>query len=209
MPLETSFISGFFGTVEGQRQSVGYIPCHRLAGGTANYKGHGSPTDYRAMGASGVTIATGCDLGQTNAETLYSYGLADSIVNCLVPYIGKKRDDALNVLHRIPLTISADTAEAIDLAVHGGYIRRYVIPAFERDCAKMRFADIPKQAQAAIASICFQKGVGGTKRDAPNTWTAFVRCDWNDAASRLCNRALWNEYQNRRVKEGEMLKGAV
>lgn len=209
MPLAISFISDFLSTVEGPRQTVGYIPCFKVAGGTANYKGAGDPAAFKAMGASGVTIATGCDLGQSSVGVMRGYGLEEVIVRKLLPYFEHKKEAALRVLHRIPFTISADDAAAIDAAVHIGYLRKYVIPVFERECHKMRFVNLPKQAQATIASICFQKGVGGTKRDAPKTWAALVHCDWADAADRLCNRSLWREYQSRRGQEGVMLKGAV
>lgn len=208
MPVEQNYIDAFLTTVEGKCQTVGYIPCDLVAGGTANYEGKGDPKLYKAMGDSGVTIATGCDLGQTTLDTLLKYGLDSGIAHSLVPYIGKnvRQDAALRKLHEMPLTISLDVAHAIDRAVHTGYLHSYVIPAYDKHFPKDKFADLPKQAQAAILSICFQKGVGGTKRDAPNTWAAFCRGDWADASKRLCNASFWEGYQGRRRQEGILLK---
>lgn len=206
MPIELRYISDFLSTVEGPCQTVGYIPCNKVGGGTANYKGKGDPELYRAMGVSGVTIATGCDLGQTTLDTLTGYGLDSGIAHALVPYIGLKQDAALRKLHELPLTVSLDSAYAIDRAVHAGYLSRYVIPAYDNFSPKHNCVDLPKQAQAVIMSLCFQLGCGGLKRRAPKTWAALCRGDWADASERLCNASLWEGYQGRRRQEGLLLK---
>lgn len=209
MPIDLQYISGFLFTVEGPCQTVGYIPCNKVGGGTANYKGAGDPEQFRAMGVSGVTIATGCDLGQTTLDTLTGYGLDEGIAHQLVPYIGLKQGAALRILHELPLTVAVDTAHAIDRAVHAGYLHRYVIPTYDNFSPKHTFADLPKQAQAVIMSLCFQLGCGGVKRRSPNTWAALMRGDWADASMRLCSARLWEGYQGRRGQEGALLKGVA
>lgn len=206
MPIEYRYISEFLSTVEGPCQTVGYIPCNKVGGGTANYKGKGDPEQYRAMGVSGVTIATGCDLGQTTLGTLVGYGLDSGIAHPLVPYIGLKQDAALRKLHDLPLAVSPDAAYAIDRAVHAGYLSRYVIPAYDNFSPKHKFSYLPKQSQAIVMSLCFQLGCGGLKRRAPKTWAALCRGDWADASKRLCNSSLWEGYQWRRKQEGLLLK---
>ena len=64
---------------------------------------------------------------------------------------------------------------------------------------------LPWQAQAAIFSILYQRGTGSPKH-YPNTWQAFVRQDFVDAARRLCTESYWDRYQSRRRKEGQLLK---
>ena len=93
-------IETFLSTVEGRRQDVGYIPCNCVfkAGKTANYRGEGDPDGYPAMGASGVTIATGVDLGQTDVATLKKIGVIDAVIEQLMPYIGLRRDDAIRAV---------------------------------------------------------------------------------------------------------------
>lgn len=57
---DIEYISDFLNTpgVEGKRQTRGYIPAY--PGNFTGAQGQ-NPTRYKAIGASGVTIATGCD----------------------------------------------------------------------------------------------------------------------------------------------------
>lgn len=199
-----SYISDFLTRVEGPCQTQGYIPCFIKTGGTANYKGGPNPERYTAMGASGVTIATGCDLGQTDIATLKGYGLTDEfLLNILKPYIGLKKDAAIRKLHVVPLVISKANAESIDHAVHGGYLNRYVRPAYEKKSG-ISFDKLPNQAQAVVMSVCFQKGCGGVARDWPKLWRYLTTCDWAGAANEL--RHGFKQYVNRRKTEAALLE---
>lgn len=186
--------------VEGSRVTIGYIPAR-----PGNFYGRPNqqPGSYTAIGASGVTIATGCDLGQTDAPTLQAYGVPLAIINQLRPYIGLKRSDAIAKLSALPLSISQDTAALLDECVHAGYLRRYVAPAYER-AADVRFDDLPKQAQAVVFSVCFQKGCGGVRRDWPKLWGYLVTQNWCAASKEL--RTGFTQYQLRRKIEGELLQ---
>lgn len=205
MPLHINYIRAFLNRpgVEGPQALQGYIPCYKNAGGSANYKGTGDPAAYRAMGASGVTLATGVDLGQTNAATLAAYGLDAGIINFMRPYLGLKKQAALEKLHQVPLTVSPQTAAALDNAVHTGYLHKNVIPAYNK-AAVSPFADLPKQAQAVIMSICFQKGVSGTRNTAPETWKHLCVCDWQAASDELIHG--FKQYASRRAIEGRLLR---
>ena len=205
MPLNLSYIEAFLNQpgIEGPRQTRGYIPARP---GNFLGKPNQDPERYTAIGASGVTIATGCDLGQTDATTLRGYGLESSIVNQLLPYIGKKRGEAIAKLAQLPLSISPDVAAAIDRCVHRGYLDRYVRPAYEK-AAGARFDDLPQQAQAVVFSCCFQKGCAGVRRDWPKLWGYLTRQDWSGAACELQNG--FTQYAARRRMEGELLASAV
>lgn len=197
------YISDFLSKVEGKRQTAGYIPCNLVSGGTANYKGGPHPERYKAMGASGVTIATGCDLGQTDRYTLISYGLPPAIANLFAFYFGKKRDAAINALHAEPLTITEAQAKAVDEAVHKGYLNRYVRPAYEKDSGAS-FDALPPQAQAVIMSLCFQKGCGGVRKDWPKVWGYLIHQQWQQASQELLTG--FTQYVGRRKKEGNLLR---
>lgn len=198
-------ISNFLTQVEGPRQTVGYIPCYLTTGGSANYKGGPNPERYTAMGASGVTIGTGCDLGQTSIAELQGYGLTDnSLLGILSPYIGLKKIAAIQKLRQNPLVISMTNAEKLDHAVHGGYLSRYVRPAYEKK-SRAKFDDLPWQAQAVVMSVCFQKGCGGVARDWPKLWGHLCACNWSGAANELRNG--FTNYLGRRRQEAELLEG--
>lgn len=201
--LDMPYIEAFLSKVEGPRQTRGYIPCF-LGSGTANYRGEGDPSRYRAMGASGVTIATGCDLGQTTRKTLLSWGLPDAVASLYSFYFGKRKDQAIAALHSRPLTITAEAAAATDLAVHTGYLNRLVRPAFER-ASSLKFNDLPSQAQAVVMSVCFQKGCGGVARDWPILWGALTSGNWQLASRELMTG--FRDYRTRRLEEGKLLAG--
>lgn len=186
--------------VEGPRQLRGYIPAR-----PGNFYGNAnqSPDAYKVIGVSGVTIATGCDLGQTDTDTLHAYGLPSGIINQLRPYIGLRKSDALRKLADMPLVIAQDTAALLDECVHAGYLQRYVEPAYNR-ASSVKFADLPKQAQAVVFSVCFQKGCGGVRRDWKNTWGYLTTQNWCAASKEL--RTGFTQYKLRRRIEGDLLQ---
>lgn len=197
------FIESFLNRhgVEGPRQTRGYIPCR-----PRNFTGvNQSPAGYTVIGASGVTIATGCDLGQTDVKTLENYGLSSAIISPLIPYLGKKKDAAIQKLAAMPLSVSEDVAAEIDYHVHRGYLDRWVRPAYERDSGGVKYNDIPKEAQTVVFSCCYQKGCGGVRRDWPRLWGFLTKQNWEGASRELITG--FKEYANRRRMEGELLKG--
>ena len=189
---------------EGPQQLRGYIPCDLTTGGTANYYGGPNPERYVPMGISGVTIGTGVDLGQTDAATLGGMGVNPGIVNQLWPYLGQRQAAAVAGLHRLPLTISQDVADELDAAMLNHHISK-ISAYYDAATDPGTFASLPWQAQAAIVSIQYQRGVK-SPRKYPNTWSALVRQDWADAAARLGNGRLWSGYQRRRRLEGRLLE---
>lgn len=218
MGLQLDYMWAFLATVEGDCFTCGYVPSTRVSDGKGrNYVGRivpaaskypdfistGEPSEYTAMGASGVTIATGCDLGQTDTDTLHAYVLPSGIINQLRPYIGLRRADALRKLADMPLFIAPDTAALLDECVHAGYLQRYVEPAYNR-ASSVKFADLPRQAQSVVFSVCFQKGCGGVRRDWPYTWKLLITQNWPAAADELQNG--FSEYVGRRRAEGALLR---
>lgn len=197
-----AYISEFLKRVEGSFTRL-YIPCFKKTGGSANYFGGANPENYTAMGASGCTIGVGCDLGQTNGAELLEYGLDPAIADIFDPYYGKKRDVAIRALHKSPLTVSQTVADAMSYAVHTGYLNKYARPAYDKD-AKIKFDNLPLQAQAVVMSVCYQKGVGGVRRDWPRTWRYLTSGDWMRAASEL--KFGFSSYVGRRRIEGELLE---
>lgn len=203
--VEMEYITDFLKRVEGWHTRL-YIPCYKKAGGSANYFGEGSPSDYSAMGASGCTVGVGCDLGQTDARTLLGYGLEQRIVKKLEPYLGKKKDAALRILHEAPLSLSEGEAKELTMAVQRGYLERYVKPAYALN-SRVLFDSLPKQAQAVVMSVCYQKGCGGVRRDWPKLWGYLTTQNWKAAANEL--KTGFAQYKGRRKIEGELLEELV
>src|SRR6056300_1160432 len=86
----------FIGVKEGKRILSGYVPK------TKNMK-------------SGVTIATGFDLGQRNLSDLA--GLPQDIIDILTPYLGIKGANAAEIAS--DLNVSDSQAKIIDEFSHG------------------------------------------------------------------------------------------
>ncbi len=91
----------FIAAREGAEVLVGYVPMK----------------NGKVFGASGVTIATGFDLGQRNESDLKRLKLSDELFKKLKPYLLKKKDDAVKFLKDNPLTITKEQAKEIDVAV--------------------------------------------------------------------------------------------
>lgn len=198
---DMAYIADFLKRVEGSFTRL-YIPCFLRSGGSANYFGGPNPGNYIAMGASGCTVGVGCDLGQTDAATLQSYGCPEDIIRVFTPYYGKRKDAAVRILHEKPLTVSQEVADGLTLAVHEGYLARNVRPAYDKK-SSVKFDNLPKQAQAVVMSICYQKGVGGVQRDYPKTWKYLTAQDWVRASREL--KTGFVQYKSRRRIEGELL----
>lgn len=207
MPIYTDKIRTVLTRFEGQQQTIGYIPCNKFSGGTANYKGGPNPENYDPMGISGVTIATGVDLGQTSAAALLKMSVRQSTVNVLKPYLQMQKRDAVRILNKMPLTVSREIAEELDNAMHRHHIG-LIRDRYDRDAGKGVFEQLPWQAQAVIVSILYQRGVNSPSK-FQNTWRALVNKNWKDAATRLQNRNLWTGYQDRRAAEGRILQELV
>lgn len=201
MPIQFDYIQAFLNDddVEGPRRTEAYVPAR-----PGNFYGRPSqvPSMYTAIGASGVTVATGCDWGQTDVPSLKEYGVSSHTIDALSLYLGAKKSDAIALLAQHPITISDAMAAELDNAIHGGYLHKYVIPAFEKTSG-VKFESLPQQAQAVIMSVCFQKGCGGVRRDWPKLWGYLTSRNWPAAANEL--RTGFSDYTTRRHREGALL----
>lgn len=207
--IELEYISTLFQGWEGRKLKA-YIPCYvlehaqaRVGCKTRNYTGdNGNPEDYMVMGRSGVTIATGCDLGQQTAAGLRAMGISASLVEHFAPYLERSCDMAIAALHRCPCSITDAECDALDLAVHSDYVRRCAL--LYDSASSVPFAAIPREAQAVVAHLFYH--LGGPQK-YPQTWRALIRQEWRVAAAKLCDGALWSgPYDAGRASEGRLLQ---
>lgn len=121
---------------------------------------------------SGVTVATGFDLGRRSESDLKALGLSTTLINKLKPYAGKKSKDAQDILKKTPLVLNANQVAEIDKAVknkHVQEIKQKYNAAIKAGSTK--FEDLPPEAQTVIASVSFQYGTN-LKSAAPKFWEA-------------------------------------
>lgn len=146
---------------------------------------------------SGVTIATGFDIGNASADTIAS--LPPDLARKLAPYLGLTRIGALHMLQLNPLVITREEANAIDQLV-----RQDQVLNLEMEYAtatKNSFDALPEPAQTVIASVAFQ--YGNLKERTPHFWGHAVEQDWKAMHADLMN--FGDAYPARRKLEAAYL----
>jgi hypothetical protein len=156
---------------------------------------------------SGVTIATGYDLGARNEDDLRRLGIQGALLKKLVPYLGLKRHDAANKLEKNPLNISTAECLRIDQVVKTHYLvqlaNRYNNAI---SSGAVKFEDLRPEFQTVITSVSFQHGLE-LARSAPKFWASIVDQDWKLAVKILRN--FQDQYPTRRNKEADLMEGAL
>lgn len=175
----------FLSDLEGGSKTQGYVPA-------------------AGVSKSGVTIATGFDLGQRKDADLTKLGLNIALVTKLKPYLGKKSKDAVEYLKKAPLTITAEQSKSIDKAVKASHVTSLKTKYFSsaHNTAKKAFFDLPAEAQTVIASVSFQYGVN-LNTAAPKFWKVASAQDWKESVKVL--KAFGDAYPTRRKKEATLL----
>lgn len=172
---------------EGKRILTGYVP-------TKN---------GQVIGKSGVTIATGIDLGQRTVQQITRTNLPEDLKLKLLPYLGKRQNEAINELRRKPLLITEGEAKALDDEILKGDIGR-MICIYDLH-SHQPFELIPNQAKTVLASLAINFGPNIYKI-LPNTWRFAVTGDWKGLARRLENfPSKQPELEARRKREAALL----
>jgi hypothetical protein len=195
--IDYRYIERVLGRFEGKAITRGYIPCQR---GTW-YPGGADKGEI--LGQSGVTIATGIDLGQQTERGFT--GLPAALLDKLRPYVGLKKQEAKTALIKSPLLLSVEEAEQIDELIHKRYIDETAA------LFGFTFEGAPKQAQAVAVSLHYQFGFPARKESPAlgKAWEAMRRGAYREAAAALRTVELWSPahrvYMIRRQAEAALL----
>lgn len=152
---------------------------------------------------SGVTIASGFDIGQRD-EYEITRAFSGDLANKLLPYVGKKRQEAVQCLREIPLQISPEEEMAINRFSHAQAEQR-LRKLWQASGVKTAFDDLPDECQTVIASVAFQ--YGNLARRTPNFWHQVTNGLWANALANL--RDFSDRYPNRRNREADLLSCIV
>jgi hypothetical protein len=185
---ESAVDMAFIGKQEGASITRGYVP-------------------LADKSQSGVTIATGFDIGQQSNLDMLRADLRDR----LAPYLHLKGADAKAFLQKHPLEISVADAKAIDDAYETQFIHTLMTKydkATSLLFAKLPtervipFADLPAGVQTAVASVAFQYGDLATR--TPIFWGQVTQRKWADAIATL--EDFHDSYHDRRKAEAALMR---
>lgn len=153
------------------------------------------------LGESGVTIASGFDLGQRGLKDLS--GLPENIQIKLKPYLGLKKELAQKKLDKFPVSITNDEALIVNEFAKADAISKLK----KRWKAKTGndFESLPRHQATPIASVAFQ--YGDLAKKTPNFWNQVTSNDWEGAKKNLAN--FGDKYSDRRKLELDYLNNPV
>lgn len=182
MPDNINF--DFISRLEGGRKLRGYVPAINAS-------------------ESGVTIATGFDLGQRSESDLRNLGLARGLIQKLKPYLGLKSSQAQRKLREKPITITPAEASNVDSLYKAHHVRQLKMKYNAVSKNMIKFSDLPREAQTVIASVAFQYGTNLSRR-TPNFWSYVIQQDWANSVKEL--KSFQDKYPTRRKQEAVLLE---
>ena len=148
---------------------------------------------------SGVTIATGFDLGARNANDLT--GLPKALIKKLTPYLGIKGAEAQDAAKNLSITDAQ--AKKIDEFSKNEAVTK--LKAKWQEATGESFDSLPNNKATVVASVAFQ--YGDLESQTPNFWRQVTSDDWNAAEKNLRN--FGDNYSTRRNLEADYYIGGL
>jgi GH24 family phage-related lysozyme (muramidase) len=156
---------------------------------------------------SGVTVATGIDLGQRSAGELRNLGISESLLDKVKPYLGKRDDEARRALKTKPLELSEQEANELDTVISSQISRD--ISNLYAESTGQDLASLPEEARTVVESLAYNFGPALDKK-IPTIWKAITKGDWAQVAERL-RTTKWKqpELLSRRNQEADLLESMM
>lgn len=170
-------------------------------------KGYVPMKDGEVLGRSGVTIATGYDIGQMSETQLEELGFAKELEDKLRPYTNLTKADAVEFLRHNPLTIHRADAMQIDFAVKAQHLGA-AIQAWNGSDPTQKFTDLTRAQQTVLFSRTFHQGTGMPQTAvAQDFYGAALRGRWVEAETALRAYDVSSKwYKNRVGLEADLLR---
>jgi hypothetical protein len=157
--------------------------------------------DGEVIGNSGTTIATGVDLGQMNQNDLDNLNLDNDLETKLIPYLGLKKDDAVNFLQNNPLTLSDEEVSQLDQKIREKFTND--VADLYNNSSNNTFDSLTDTQQTVILSVTYQYGITIPHR-CPKFWKYATEGCWPCVVNVLRN--FGDTYSNRRNLEADLLE---
>ena len=155
-----------------------------------------------ALGNSGVTVATGFDVGQHSAAELRTlFARHPAILTRLLPFANASKQAAINLLADSNINsspLSEEDVITIDDIVYESKTDR-LIHRYDRD-SEAGFTSLPAGFQTVIASVSFQ--YGNLRSETPAFWRQVTTGEWEEALENLRN--FGDDYSTRRNAEADI-----
>jgi len=189
--IDFSAISKF----EGGQILHGYLPMYK---------------NGEVIGNSGVTFATGFDVGQYSEQQIQNLGFPQTLEKKLTPFAGVTKEHAKNLLILGKQTaISTEEANLIDFNIKGEHLKSTIN---NWNTNKLQntpmFKDLTSSQQTVLFSRTFHQGV-----NMPNTvvankfYNAALKNNWEKAEKYLRNYNVTEQYYVNRVNsEADLLR---
>jgi GH24 family phage-related lysozyme (muramidase) len=156
--------------------------------------------------SSGVTIASGVDLGQRSAAEIKMWPISEDLKKRLLPYVGLKKYEAVAACKAVPLVVTKEEAAQLNSIVKQqsvNVLRNQYNTSITPD--KLKFDNLPTEAQTVITSVAFQ--YGSLQSRCVKFWRAVTNQDWAATVSELRN--FGDAYGPRRNLEADYLMPLV
>lgn len=176
--------------LEGGQQLTGYVPVDK----------------GKVIGQSGVTVATGVDLGQWSLSDIKKLELPLELIKKIEPCLGRKKESALDIIADKPLELTKEEADILDKQIYKQIFIR--VEELYNSSGFVQFQDLPSQAQTVIASVAMNRGPAfGRLGGAWSTlWDYFLNGEWAKARKMLSTFPHDNTgLKNRRKAESRIL----
>jgi|SRR6056300_448734 len=180
---------------EGKGYTKGYIPTNE---------------DGSILGQSGVTIASGFDLGQQDVTSISA--LPKDLQDKLIPYLGAKKDAARKKLKETGgLNLTEEEVNQIDMMSKEKYSND--IKSSYNKLTGKNFQDLPSSLQTVIADIQFQYGTNYSRTpkfagiikeisENPSNVDSYIKLEQE-------LRNFGDDYEPRRGLEADLIKEEI
>lgn len=158
------------------------------------------PTDDDGKVDSGVTVATGIDLGARSLASLSAAGVEPLLRQKLQPYVGRRGKQAIEILSVQPLELTHEEANHLDVAVINASFK-VLERSFNATARPMKLSELPGEIQTVVFSVFHQ--YGNLKVRTPKFWKQITTGAWELAVENLNNFS--DGFPTRRKKEAALM----
>ena len=141
----------------------------------------------------------GFDIGGRNENDLK--GLPPEIIKKLKPYLGLRKQEAIDFIEKNPLVIT--DKEKVIINAFAKKVEMEKLRKKWKETTGKSFDDLNPKAATVVASVAFQYGDLETR--TPNFWKQVTAGDWEAAKKNLYD--FGDDYKSRRKKEAKLLEG--